>query len=268
MKDSLPTINTNFEYHSMGNEKTERMLTGPPARRARPLAFGALTVALLYLLWTANIHQLFMGCGMQPQPVGANHAKDVVSVSDHKPIPLEAHIMSKCPDAQDCLKMMVLPAMQRVYDKVNFTLSFIGAPTDNDGVACKHGPQECMGNILELCSATLYPDPKIYLGFTMCLTRDYKDIPDRSLVEDCALEHGMDFEKLNACTVQDDGGYGMGMLRDSVRRSTEAGVVKSCTVRLNEEIFCVRDGRKWTDCPGGSEVNDLILAVEKLYHQS
>lgn len=78
-----------------------------------------------------------------------------------------------------------------------------------------------MGNILELCSAKLYPDPKIYLGFTMCLTRDYKDIPDRSLVEDCALEHGMDFDKLNACTVQDDGGYGMGMLRDSVRRSTE-----------------------------------------------
>jgi hypothetical protein len=78
-----------------------------------------------------------------------------------------------------------------------------------------------MGNILELCSASLYPDPKIYLGFTMCLTRDYKDIPQRSLVEDCALEHGMDFDKLNACTVQDDGGFGMGMLRDSVRRSTE-----------------------------------------------
>ncbi|KAK6596020.1 hypothetical protein H4I96_07469 [Botrytis cinerea] len=268
MKDSLPTINTDFAYHSMDNEKTERMLTGPPARRARPLAFGALTVALLYFFWTTNVHQLLMGCGMQPQPVGLNNAKDVASVSDHKPIPLEAHIMSKCKFNQDCLKMMVLPAMQRVYDKVNFTLSFIGAPTDNDGVACKHGPQECMGNILELCSATLYPDPKIYLGFTMCLTRDYKDIPDRSLVEDCALEHGMDFEKLNACTVQDDGGYGMGMLRDSVRRSTEAGVIKSCTVRLNEEIFCIRDGRKWTDCPGGSEVNDLILAVDKLYHQS
>lgn len=96
MKDSLPTINTNFEYHSMDNEKAERMLTGPPARRARPLAFGALTVALLYFLWTANVHQLFMDCGMQAQPAGTNHAKDIVSVSDHKPIPLEAHIMSKC----------------------------------------------------------------------------------------------------------------------------------------------------------------------------
>jgi hypothetical protein len=97
-----------------------------------------------------------------------------------------------------------------------------------------------MGNILELCAASLYPDPKIYLGFTMCLTRDYKDIPQRSLVEDCALEHGMDFDKLNACTVQDDGGFGMGMLRDSVRRSTEVcGVRPYCVdyIIANKWVF-------------------------------
>lgn len=34
--------------------------------------------------------------------------------------------MSKCPDAQDCLAMLVLPVMQRVIDKVDFTLSYIG----------------------------------------------------------------------------------------------------------------------------------------------
>lgn len=50
--------------------------------------------------------------------------------------------------------------MQKAHSKVNFTLSFIGtyvlrhftanaqltpsSPTDNDdGVACKHGPEEC-----------------------------------------------------------------------------------------------------------------------------
>lgn len=41
-------------------------------------------------------------------------------------IPLEAHIMSKCPDAKDCLHDMILPAMQNVSDKVDFTLSYIG----------------------------------------------------------------------------------------------------------------------------------------------
>lgn len=58
-------------------------------------------------------------------------------------VPLEAHIMSKCPDARDCLQKLVLPAMVRVVDKVNFTLSFIGTPTENDGVDCMHGPEEC-----------------------------------------------------------------------------------------------------------------------------
>ena len=41
-------------------------------------------------------------------------------------IPLEVHIMSKCPDARDCMQKLVLPTMAQVADKVNFTLSFIG----------------------------------------------------------------------------------------------------------------------------------------------
>lgn len=41
-------------------------------------------------------------------------------------VPLEAHIMSKCPDARDCLHDMILPAMQNVSRKVDFKLSYIG----------------------------------------------------------------------------------------------------------------------------------------------
>jgi hypothetical protein len=36
-------------------------------------------------------------------------------------------------------------------------------------------------------------------------------------------------------------------------------------VRLNNEVYCIRDNNKWTDCPSGSGVNDLVIAVEKLY---
>lgn len=42
-------------------------------------------------------------------------------------------------------------------------------------------------------------------------------------------------------------------------------MTKSCTVRLDNEIYCVRDNGKWTDCPSGAGVNDLVIAVEKLY---
>lgn len=41
-------------------------------------------------------------------------------------VPLEAHIMSKCPDAKDCLHNLVLPAMQNVSHMVDFKLSYIG----------------------------------------------------------------------------------------------------------------------------------------------
>lgn len=93
--------------------------------------------------------------------------------------------------------------------------------TEDDGVECKHGPTECLGNIIELCARDLYPDPKINLGFIMCLTKDYRQIPDRALVEDCALEHAIDFDALNECATRDNGAHGMGMLRQSVERSAE-----------------------------------------------
>lgn len=47
------------------------------------------------------------------------------TLTGHK-VALEAHIMSKCPDARDCLQQLVVPVMARVSDKVNFTLSYIG----------------------------------------------------------------------------------------------------------------------------------------------
>ncbi|KAF2240110.1 hypothetical protein EV356DRAFT_10936 [Viridothelium virens] len=184
-------------------------------------------------------------------------------------VPLEAHIMSKCPDAKDCLRDLIIPTMANVSDKVDFTLSFIGTPTDDDdGVDCKHGPQECLGNILELCAASIYPDPKIYLGFAMCLTGHYEEIPQRELISDCSLEHGMDFERLNDCVSKDDGAYGIDLLRHSVVRTAEAGVTKSCTVRLKNQIRTIRDGGRWKDYEGGHDVGDLISDIKRLYQAS
>ena len=47
-------------------------------------------------------------------------------------VPLEAHIMSKCPDAKTCLEKLVVPAMEQVVDMVNFRLSYIGSVDHND----------------------------------------------------------------------------------------------------------------------------------------
>jgi hypothetical protein len=201
-------------------------------------------------------------------------------------VPLDVHIMyvrpvhrnalqrltqiarSKCPDALDCLSKLVVPAMSLTAPKVNFTLSYIGTPTDpDDGVSCKHGPSECLGNIIELCAAKLYPDPKQYLGFTLCMTREYPRIPDRELVHNCALEYGISFDELNDCASRDDGAYGIGLLRESVRHSSAVNATISCTVRLNGEKRCVRDGGEWIQCEKGSEVSELVDEIKTLWKE-
>ena len=128
-----------------------------------------------------------------------------------------------------------------------------------------HGPAECLGNIIELCAAKIYPEPKIYLGFTNCLTSDYHNIPQRDLVEGCAMEHGIDFQRLNSCI--SDEGEGIDLLRASILRSQQNNVTKSCTIRLAGKIRCIRDGGKWYDCPGGSSVEELVKDINTLYEQ-
>ncbi|KIY01736.1 uncharacterized protein Z520_01874 [Fonsecaea multimorphosa CBS 102226] len=190
------------------------------------------------------------------------------NVADNEPsgnkVPLEIHVMSKCPDARDCLRQLIVPTMIQVNEKVNFTMSFIGSiDPDSDAVSCKHGPGECLGNIILLCAAKVYPEVKLWLGFANCMISEFPDIPKRDLVQSCAMEHGLDFQQLNSCI--SDEGEGIDLLRASIERSQENNVTKSCTVRLAEKVRCIRDGGKWYDCPGGSSVNALVRDINKLY---
>ena len=120
--------------------------------------------------------------------------------------------------------------------------------------------------MIELCAASVYPDPKLYLGFTLCMTDKYEEIPSLDLVRHCASEHGLDFDKLNDCMSATDG-RAIELLRSSAIRSRDAGVVYSCTVRLEEQIRCVRDGGQWKDCPGGSKVSDLVAEIKQLHQK-
>ena len=134
----------------------------------------------------------------------------------------------------------------------------------DDTIECMHGETECLGNMLSLCAKNLFPNNTVIsLGFTTCLVSSYSRIPDRSLVENCALEHGIDFDALNACVSEE--GKGIELLRDSVERSMDAAVKRSCTVRVAGKQWCVRDGGKWKDCVEGHEPKDLIAAIKKLH---
>lgn len=132
----------------------------------------------------------------------------------------------------------------------------------SDAVSCMHGPSECLGNMILLCAAHLYPDPKLSLGFANCMVADYHDIPARDLVEACAMEHSLDFGKVNACLSEE--GKAQGLLRESVERSVEAKVRTSCTVRVQGKEWCVTDGED-RDCNDGVNLKGLVGDVEKAF---
>ncbi|KAL1633790.1 hypothetical protein SLS56_002669 [Neofusicoccum ribis] len=260
------------------DEKHPLPIAEPPAslrpetsrpRRAVCAAFGRAAVLALLVLFV-----LFFPVHSRPNfswpqdGQNAAHAAAPAALLEDKKVPLEAHIMSKCPDALDCLQLLILPTMVEIADRIDFKLSYIGTPTDHDdGVQCKHGESECLGNMIEMCAADKYPDPKIYLGFTYCMTRQYTKIPERHMVEDCAMEHGIDFARINDCLTDSDGGYVADLLQASFLRSAEANVTKSCTIRLDEKVRCIRDGGEWTECDAGSDRDSLIRDINDLYEK-
>lgn len=119
------------------------------------------------------------------------------------------------------------------------------------------------------------------LGFANCLISSYEKIPERSFVEQCALEHGIDFDALNECASQqnDDPGHhggdkdpldGIALLRKSALYSEALGVRTSCTVRLDEQVWCVRDDGLWKDCAQGgrgSQISVLVEEIERIWRE-
>lgn len=84
---------------------------------------------LLFAVFITTLHLFLYLLFTQILDFGPLPVQDVVRTSSaHSPVrvPLEAHIMSKCLDSKDCLEHLVVPAMEKVYDKVDFKLSYIG----------------------------------------------------------------------------------------------------------------------------------------------
>ncbi|KAI5300137.1 hypothetical protein KEM55_009227 [Ascosphaera atra] len=304
----------------------DRPIRGPRRVRRR-LSDGEKAMCVLiigvFFLWLPNsalvnerLPRLWQSLGASSQgghdaaSVPAQHpiakARDT---GDDIKVPFEAHIMSKCPDAQYCLQELVVPAMEDISDKVDFRLSFIGNYSDtSDEVECKHGPSECIGNSLMLCAAnlpanddydmmdeeeqalrdeaswsSLYPKISVVrsLGFANCLSESYEDIPQESLVKGCAMEHGISFKELNTCASRqiddpdepdDDPSKvsGLALLRKSFQRSQELGVTTSCTIRVDEQEWCVRDGGRWRNCGKrrkNARVGSLVEHISKLYEE-
>lgn len=98
----------------------------PPRQRrhiVRNVLFaGFICLALLFVMYPPSYLRFATRRILGEVPC----EQDAMLGSETKAVPLEAHIMSKCPDARDCMQQLLVPSMEQVHDKVDFQLSFIG----------------------------------------------------------------------------------------------------------------------------------------------
>ena len=99
----------------------------PPTSRCMRLIYLYLLIMMAAWLSAIASYQFFRNPSifwdLFPQKKALNNTLPGTPVIK---IPFEAHIMSKCPDARDCLQQLVVPAMENISDKVAFNLSYIG----------------------------------------------------------------------------------------------------------------------------------------------
>ncbi|KAK6335484.1 hypothetical protein TWF696_002258 [Orbilia brochopaga] len=203
-------------------------------------------------------------------PVVRTNSAPVQAAAGKSPVPVEMFVMSKCPDAKDCVANLVVPVMSRLFESGKMILkpTYIGTPDDSTGgIACMHGPGECLGNILELCAYEKFKaDPKKWLGFTNCMSQDYRNIPDTTLMENCAREYGMDPKVLSDCAASTESKEGVELLRTSARRAMSLKVKTSCTLQVMGKTVCVRDGGEWKEGCNGN-VDEMVKLIEEQYNK-
>ncbi|KAL7282315.1 hypothetical protein PYCCODRAFT_1440770 [Trametes coccinea BRFM310] len=192
---------------------------------------------------------------------------------DDVKVPVVLGVMSRCPDAILC-ETVFDRVLERVSDKIDLSLTFIGtlnASEPDFGVTCKHGPEECAGNVHELCAIKHAPT-KRWWSFVQCLNfqgRNEIGKPEKAI--QCAKTAELDWENsgVGACAGVDGSGKaeeGVRLLQQSVAITQELGIEKSCTVMINGKQVCIHD-ETWKECEGGHAPKDFIRQIEEEYEK-
>jgi hypothetical protein len=112
------------QFRAQGTTTEARSVSWREQAADRSLRRGLIIIVACFFGYFIYLNRLYVrSLSTTPSKAGSEHTANTVGTNK---VPLEAHIMSKCPDAQDCLQQLVVPAMEKISDKVDFQLSFIG----------------------------------------------------------------------------------------------------------------------------------------------
>lgn len=230
------------------------------------------------------------------------------SFTDGLRVPVILGVMSRCPDALLCETLFdkVIP---KVAEKIEVSLAYVARYGHNTelrpylilypdqpctdsfrirlnssdlefGVTCRHGRDECAGNVQQLCAAK-YTPMRTWWEFVTCQNYEGKDRigrPDVALK--CARTAKIDWDgsEVGRCAGMDGSGTGkegVRLLQENVKSTKALGIMyvahfsppidrfsyiqlhsKSCTIMINGEKVCVHD-EMWKNCEVSSPPNLL-----------
>ncbi|TFK55696.1 hypothetical protein OE88DRAFT_1710079 [Heliocybe sulcata] len=189
-------------------------------------------------------------------------------------VPVVLGVMSKCPDAIMC-ETVFDRVVSTVSGRMDFSLSYVARLNESEpgfGVTCMHGPEECSGNIQQLCVAK-YETLAKWWEFVQCHNyqgREKIGKPDVAL--SCAKAAGIDWESsgIAGCVGSDTSGRteeGIQLLKQSLKDTQRLKVEKSCTVVINGYKVCVRDNYTWKECEAGHAPKDFIRQINEEYRR-
>ncbi|KAF8204960.1 hypothetical protein BJ912DRAFT_823590, partial [Pholiota molesta] len=188
-------------------------------------------------------------------------------------VAVQLGVMSRCPDALLC-ESTFNEVLDKVMDKVDLSLVYVAKIDDSEpdfGVSCMHGPEECAGNVQQLCAYTYAPFNNFW-EFVKCQNyQGRENIGTPEVALQCAATAGIDWEASGAgqCAGLDGSGKapeGVALLRASTLLGQKLGIQKSCTVLISGHPVCVHDGT-WKECENGHTVGDFVRQIEDEYNK-
>ena len=148
-------------------------------------------------------------------------------------VKVEFYVMSQCPFGVQ-VEQGIKEAVEKLGGELDLSIDFIGDNKDGN-LTSMHGPDEVMGDKLQLCAMKYAPAK--WFDFINCQNKTVKEVAKNW--EPCAKELQLDGAKIKACA---DGDEGKQLLTASYAKAQQKGARGSPTIFLAGKPYSGRRG--------------------------
>jgi len=121
------------------------------------------------------------------------------------PVGLELYMESLCPYCKEFINDQLTPTWGKIAEIINLTVVPYGnAKEEYDSTnkkwvfTCQHGPDECVGNLIETCAINLLKNQTVWYPFIACI--EAAEGPSiKVLAQQCAKTLGINYDQIDAC---------------------------------------------------------------------